>query len=133
MFANFKGILNNILYTLHIREQTPLSATPARPEEILESPPGTNGQIKAEALMAREGEKLVLVIDTDLKDIPSWVEWDVGGDQIGVAQSGGAFAQLKLKIPPDRAAQLKLAQRLLLITKTGSMNIAHHVPFIVRP
>ncbi len=93
---------------------------------------GTQGEIKADALMMKEDDKLVLVVDQELEDVPSWVEWDIATDKLLIVQTGGATAELNKLIPSEKREILEEVQRFMLVTNSGGERVAHYLPFLIR-
>ncbi len=93
---------------------------------------GTQGRIEAESLVLKQGDHLIMVIDYDLGDMPSWIEWDIGTSLMYIIQSGGSVAQMEAIIPPEEASQLEKFKRLILVTKVGEEKVTHMVPFLIK-
>jgi len=112
-------------------EESPVSA-PKR-EAVPEKPlKGTNGPLLADLLVMRRDDRIVLVVDHDFEDIPEWVEWDVSRNTIGIAQMGGAVAELKSTIPPEKAELFRSAKNIALAVRFEGKNIVHGVYMVVR-
>ena len=93
---------------------------------------GTDGKIDVDVAVVVKGEKLVMAIDCDLGDVPSWVEWDLSVDQFSIAQNSGSVVHISSKIAHERVEALKKIGKLMLVTSVGSEKVAHHIPFVVR-
>ncbi len=93
---------------------------------------GTQGRLEAEALVLKQGDHLIMVIDYDLGDMPSWIEWDTAASLMYIIQSGGSVAQMEAIIPPEEASQLEKFRRLILVTKVGKEKVTHMIPFLIR-
>ncbi len=127
-----KQILKDFFYTYILGR--PVTPRPVTPRHAPEPDQGLSGALGVSALLVRDTDqdRLILVVDTDLHDVPVWADWDRTQNVIGIAQQNGAYATLSIKIEKDQMDMLKMVKRITVVTKVGDMNIVHHVPFIVR-
>jgi hypothetical protein len=93
---------------------------------------GTTGLVHAPALWLHEDRNIVLLVDYDFEDFPSWVEWDRTTRKLFVVQMGGAAAELPLEVPANENMPARDIHRLLLVTGKHERRNAHFVSFIVR-
>lgn len=93
---------------------------------------GTDGVINAGIAVVRKGDRLVLAVDCDFGDMPTWVEFDADVSQFSIAQNSGAVAHLSSTISEGQADELKILKKLMLVSNMGEEKVAHHVPFVVR-
>lgn len=133
MIGHISKILNNFFYNLFGGKRVPPRA-PVVDDRRARHTEGIDGPLSVDALLVRDRErdKLVLVVDQDLGDIPAWVDWEMTSDTIGIAQQNGAYATIGIKVAPVFRDELKGSKRLLIVTRKNELNIVHHVPFIVR-
>lgn len=132
---NLKTILTDFLYKLGLGKRKPVSESPAPPETIPETVKqhGTTGLLEVPTLLLTEDDKIVLMVDYDFADFPSWVEWDMKARTLSVVQMGGAAAQLALTMPMQQLGALNdKTMRLMLITGRYERRNGHYVSFIVR-
>ena len=95
-------------------------------------PAGTDGDIASDAAVIVKEERIVLVVDQDFEDIPSWVEWDIGLNKLSVAQMGGSTAALNSLVPLDELDRFKQLDRILLIARYQGQRIVHYLTFLTR-
>ncbi|MDB5492223.1 MAG: hypothetical protein JWO78_2072 [Micavibrio sp.] len=129
---NVKTLLKSFLYKLGVRKpETGLSPPdPVIQEETRKH--GTTGLLEVPTLMLCENEKVVVIVDHDFMDFPSWVEWDVKESKLSVVQMGGDYAELALNMAGHHAATVMRTQRLMLVTGRFDRRNGHYVSFIVR-
>jgi hypothetical protein len=129
---NVKALLKSFLYKLGVREQ---ETGPSLPEPVIQEETrkhGTAGLLEVPTLMLCENDKVVVIVDHDFMDFPSWVEWDVKESKLYVVQMGGDYAELALNLAGHHAATLMRTQRLMLVTGRFERRNGHYVSFIVR-
>ena len=93
---------------------------------------GTSGPVNAPTLWLHEDPHIVLLVDYDFEDFPSWVEWDRKAHKLFVVQMGGAAAELALDVPANENMSATGIHRLLLVTGRRERRNSHFVSFIVR-
>lgn len=131
--AGLKTILTDFLYKLGLGKRKTDSAAPSVPEAETARPHGTTGLLEVPTLLLTEDDKIVLMVDYDFADFPSWVEWDMQARTLSVVQMGGAAAQLALTMPMQQLGALNdRTMRLMLITGRYERRNGHYVSFIVR-
>lgn len=133
--APLKTILTNLLYKLGLgkRKSTPSGTAAPDAETEPARPHGTTGLLEVPTLLLTEDDKVVLMVDYDFADFPSWVEWDMQARTLSVVQMGGASAQLALTMPMQQLGALNdKTMRLMLITGRYERRNGHYVSFIVR-
>lgn len=122
--------LTYILYLLGVRpEEESLPPQAVEPEKPLK---GTNGPIQADVLVLEENGRVIMVVDHDFLDIPEWVEWDISRNIIGIVQMGGAIAELRSVIPPEKEAVFRSVPNILLATRFEGQKVAHSIYMVVR-
>ena len=134
MLKNINQFLKGFFYT-YILGKRPVSAPPPGRGPVRGAGVGMDGPlVGVDALLVRDTDngKLILVIDTDLGDIPVWADWDREQNIIGIAQHNGAYATLSIRVEADEQNELKGMKRIVVVTKPGDVNIVHQVPFIAR-
>ncbi len=119
------NLLSNTLYKIGWRQQYAESALPFDNGAVVE-------ELKADALLMKEDNRVVLVIDQEFDDVPGWIEYDAGSGEFALAMTQGQVAVLSLDIPNDDLEPMKLAQRLLLITNVEDKKLMHFLPFLLR-
>lgn len=102
------------------------------PEIKEESIVGTTGRVSAELAVVRRGGKVVMAVDYDFGDVPTWVELDVELRQFAVAQNGGAVAHMTSKMSVKDAHEIADIKRMMIISNVNGEKNAHMVPFVVR-
>lgn len=93
---------------------------------------GTTGLVNAPALWLHEEKHIILLIDYDFEDFPSWIEWDRKARKLFLIQMGGAAAELPLDVPANENMPASDIHRLLLVTGRHERRNAHFVSFIIR-
>ena len=93
---------------------------------------GTSGRISTDAALAIQDDHVVFVIDFELADVPSWIEWSPDDNTFFITQMGGATAELQAHDIPDSVVE-KLGQinRILFIARSGQKKVAHFLTFLV--
>lgn len=132
LFQNVKTLLKSFLYKLGVGKP---EAGPSRPEAVIQEEArkhGTTGLLEVPTLMLCENDKVVVIVDHDFMDFPSWVEWDVKESKLSVVQMGGDSAELALSMVNPHAGTLMKARRLMLVTGKFERRNGHYVSFIVR-
>jgi len=93
---------------------------------------GTTGFLDVPTLLLVENNQVVLIVDHEFKDIPSWVEWDRTWQKLSIVQMGGALAELALGPEILREAEIDKVRRLLLVTGPTENRLSHFVSIIIR-
>ncbi|MFA7276478.1 MAG: hypothetical protein WC043_06735 [Pseudobdellovibrionaceae bacterium] len=109
--------------------QVSVPRVPFEPEKPLV---GTNGALACDVLVLKQENKVVLVVDHDFTDRPEWVEWDVPRNVIGVAQVGGAVAEIGSVIPPEKLQMFRDTRSVYLSTRFEGRPVAHMVYLVIR-
>lgn len=131
--APLKTILTHLLYKLGLGKKKPAETAWAAAPAVPDRPHGTTGLLEVPTLLLTEDDKVVLMVDYDFADFPSWVEWDMQARTLSVVQMGGASAQLALTMPMQQLGALNdKTMRLMLITGRHERRNGHYVSFIVR-
>ena len=102
-------------------------ATPAHPNVK-----GTSGKIETDAVILKQGENLVMVLDYDLGDMPSSIQWNKNNKSMSITQNGGEIANIDAVIPPEESTLLDIFKRLILVTRVGEDRVSHMVPFSIK-
>ena len=74
---------------------------------------------------------VVLVVDHDFLDIPSFVEWDKSRKSLGIAQMGGAVAEVKANLPREMNEPLSATRTIMLMTRYNGNDVAHKLNLMV--
>lgn len=127
-----KALLTDFLYKLGLGKRKSAPASPAPVENEWVRPHGTTGLVEAPTLLLTEDDRIVLMVDYDFADFPSWVEWDMKARKLSVVQMGGAAAELALTMPLHQIGMIGEAKRLMLITGRHERRNGHYVSFIIR-
>lgn len=126
MFDKLCSIIGKVIGNKNIDEIADQS-TPAHPNVK-----GTNGKIETDAVVLKQGDNLVVVLDYDLGDMPSSIEWDKNNKSMSIVQNGGEIANLDAIIPPEESTLLDIFKRLILVTRVGDDRVSHMVPFSIK-
>ena len=126
-FDSFFAFLGKLFGNDKIVNNMPNKSIPANPFVK-----GTNGKIESDAVVLKQDDNLVMVLDYDLGDMPAWIEWDTCTNLMSIAQVGGEVAQIAAIIPPEESSILNMFKRLILVTKIGEERVSHMVPFLIR-
>lgn len=129
--SNITKCLISLLQKLGLRKRDSFVSTVQTTQEPVR-PYGTTGRLDVPTLLFSDGPHLVLIVDYDFEDIPSWVEWDSRLKKLSVVQIGGAAAELPLGIPANVNAPIDETQRMMLVTGRYERRNAHFVNFIIR-
>lgn len=91
-------------------------------------------EIRDNAALMREDNRLVLVVDTQLNDVPSWMQLnpEPGQRRISITFQSGRVANLSMIIPDDDIQVLKQSRRILLVSNDDDgRKIMHFLPFVM--
>lgn len=102
---------------------TPYPYTPLSTENA-------NTRLNAEAAILFEDDRIVLTVEHDFKDMPSWVEGDIKTRNISVMMMGGGTVILDLPLPTGEIEKLENAKYLVFVTGTGPKKLMHNISFI---
>jgi len=126
----FKSFFRPFLILFGFSKEEAKVVSPVEPQE--QEIEGTDGLIDANGVIAREDNKMALVIDYEFGDVPVWVEWDIDLKQISIAQNGGAVAILNTVLSEKEARDFENTDKLLLCTNIGQERIVHTIPLLLR-
>lgn len=132
ILRTLKALLTDFRYKLGLGKRESVPVTPAPVENEWVRPHGTTGLVEAPTLLLTEDDKIVLMVDYDFADFPSWVEWDMKSRKLSIVQMGGAAAELALTMPLHQMGAIGTTKRLMLITGRYERRNGHYVSFIVR-
>ncbi len=126
-----KAILDCCLDKLRL---TTKDTAPDVKESPIERPTYAGPQIitNADAVFLHHNDNVVLVVDHEFKDVPSWVEWDTGQKKLAVAQMGGTITELATSIKDEDLAAYKARKKIHLVANYGGEKIIHQLSFILR-
>lgn len=85
-----------------------------------------------DVLIAKQGDRAVLVIRHEFRDVPAWLEWDPEMNGLTLAMTGGGIADLAPVIPSEEEKEFYDLKRMLLVVNFGGRNVMHNIAFIVR-
>lgn len=116
-------------YILGGRPAAPVK--PVVPESAYEPLVGTHGRLSADVVLLIQNGHVVLVVDHEFTDIPSFIEWDRSRKSLGVAQMGGAVAEVKANLPAEMNGPLNESRTILLMTRFNGAKVAHKLNLMV--
>ena len=105
---------------------------PASEPVFSEDIPGTSGHITPQAVLVKLEKRIILSLDVDLGDMPSWIEWDKETNIFSLAQNGGAVAHFPSPVPKRLEMDLKETRSLMLISTVNGQRLSHLIPFVER-
>lgn len=127
------GLLHRFLtyckYILGGRPKAPVK--PVEPEGTYEPLQGTHGRLSSDVVLLIQNGHVVLVVDHEFDDIPSFIEWDRTRKSLGVAQMSGAVAEVKANLPPEMNGPLSSSRTILLMTRFNGNKVAHQLNLMV--
>lgn len=81
---------------------------------------GFDGTLKADAAIAIEDNKIVLAVDYDFAEAPSYVEFDMKSRKISIVQATGDVAVLgTISVPMEERELINASSKVALVTGTG--------------
>lgn len=89
-------------------------------------------KIEKEAIFALENNELVVIVDHNFEEIPSWIEWDYERKTVSIVQQKGHIEEAEAKLTESFIAKLKDKNKLLLVSNDNDKKIVHFLPFILR-
>ena len=127
------SLLHRLLtYCRYILGGTPSAPAKAvEPELKEEKLIGTHGRLSADTVLMIQNGHVVLVVDHDFLDIPSFVEWDKSRKSLGIAQMGGAVAEVKANLPREMNEPLSATRTIMLMTRYNGNDVAHKLNLMV--
>lgn len=99
-----------------------------------EGPPQDENNILLDhhALFVRHEGRQVLVVDYELPDIPSWLEYQPEIGHFTIVMMNGAVAHIDLRVEASYLADLEEESRILLVTSGDNEKIVHHLMFMLK-
>ena len=127
------GIMNflrNLLYKFGIGSppEEPRNEAPASHYQ----PEPRFGKIDGEAIFATKDGYLVVVLDHQFSDVPSWMEWDAERKIVSITHLGGDMDEVHADIKDEYVYALIDAKRVLLASNQNDKKVVHFVPFLTR-
>lgn len=89
-------------------------------------------KVDAEAIFAIKDGYLVVILDHQFNDVPSWMEWDAERKIASITHLGGNTDEVEADIKDEHVYALIDAKRVLLASNSNDKKIVHFVPFIAR-
>ncbi len=127
------GLLHRFLtYCRYILGDRPDAPAPVA-EPVREETPliGSHGRLTADTVLMVQNGHVVLVVDHDFLDIPSFVEWDRSRKSLGIAQLGGAVAEVKANLPREMHEPLSGTRTIMLMTRYNGADVAHKLNLMI--
>lgn len=124
-----KDLLRKLLYKLCIWRKVDDEETSFSADDTVLSPQGVNGVLDVETALLFEDDRVVLMVDYDFVDMPSWIEGDAETKAVSIVQMGGAVAQLKLELPEQERQRWSYLSRIALVSGTGAEKMMHYISF----
>lgn len=111
------------------KQDDPVIEKPVYLEERTE--PKCN-KIDAEPIMAMKDGHLIMVVQHQFSNIPSWVEWDNDRHVVTITQMNGDIDEAGLELKDEHLLMLKDLTKLLLVSNDNEGKMMHYVQFIAR-
>ncbi len=89
-------------------------------------------RLEAEAAILFENDRIILTVDYDFLDVPSWVEGDGETRNISIAMMGGGTVILKLPLPMGEIERIKQTKYMVFVSGTGNAKLMHNISFIYK-
>ena len=124
------NFLRNLLYKIGIGSppEEPRKEAPA----YVSQPKARFGKIDGEAIFAMKDGYLVVILDHQFDDVPSWIEWDAERKIVSITHLGGDMDEVSADIKEEHVDALIDAKRVLLASNQNDKKIVHFVPFLAR-
>jgi hypothetical protein len=84
------------------------------------------------ALFVRHESRQVLVVDYELPNIPSWLEYQKDIGHFTIVMADASVAHIDLAVGEDYIKDLKEESRILLVTSGDNEKIVHHLMFLLK-
>lgn len=130
MMLGLIEFLRNLLYKFIGK---PASVVEVPPEEVryhTQEPQTT--KIDGEAVFGIKDGHLVVIVDHQFSDMPSWVEWDAGRKMVNITQISGDMGEVPADIKDVHFEALMDMKKVLLVSNDNAQKIVHFVPFLAR-
>ncbi len=124
-----KDLLTQLVYKLCIWRKAEDDDSSFVADEEVKSPKGVNGLLDVETALLFEDSRVILMVDYDFSDVPSWIEGDTETKSISIVQMGGAVANVKMTLPEQEKERWQNLKRIALVSGTGSQKLMHYVSF----
>lgn len=92
----------------------------------------TYNKIETEPVLAIQNDHLVMVLEHEFKNMPSWVEWDNGRQTVTIAHMNGDIDEAPLALKEEHIALLGEKQKILLVSNDNTTKIMQALKFIAR-
>ncbi len=126
----FNKILNGLLYLLGLR-QKPQDHYVSVDQSGTENEP-LRLKIDRQAVFAWQEGHLVVIIDHQFNNIPSWAEWDASREVLSVTHMNGAMVEAPASLQAAHIGIVMAARKLLLVSNDQGEKIMHFLPFLGR-
>lgn len=89
-------------------------------------------KIDIEPILALKNDHLVMVLQHQFSNIPSWVEWDNERQVVTIAHMNGDIDEAPLELKEEHISMLGEQKKILLVSNDNANKIMHAVKFISR-
>ncbi len=89
-------------------------------------------KIDIEPVLALKNDHLVMVLEYEFKNIPSWVEWDNDRQVVTIAHMNGDVDEAPLELNEEHITIIDEQKKVLLVSNDNANKIMHAVKFIAR-
>ena len=89
-------------------------------------------KIDVEPVLALKNDHLVMVMEYEFKNMPSWVEWDNDRQVVTIAHMNGDVDEAPLELDEEHITMLGEQKKVLLVSNDNTKKIMHAVKFIAR-
>lgn len=122
--------LGKLLFSKHWRKDRPSENTSSAPAPNVR---GFKGDLNVKAALMVDQPNLVLSVDYNFPDMPSYVEFDLGKRHIHIVQQGGDVATLaQLALPRDEYDTFMPLSRIALLTGSGDEKLVQMLSLIIK-
>lgn len=94
------------------------------------SPADKTLELQASVAAVIKDGRLALVMNSELRDIPAWVEMDITTGSFKLVYQGGAYEILDVYMPPARVIELQDIKRTTLVSNHGGHKLMQSLKLI---
>ena len=89
-------------------------------------------KIEKEPVLAQKDGHLVMVVDAQFNNVPSWVEWDGERSVVTITHMNGDIDEAPLEVKDEYITSLNENRKILLVSNDNEEKIMHYVQFLSR-
>jgi hypothetical protein len=123
-------LLTNFLYFLGLKKEVRLPSAPADLSRSGYEPRLT--KIEKHAVFGYKEGYLVVIVDHQFENVPSWIEWDANRETVNITHMNEDMLEAPASIQRDHIDTITGAIKVLLVSNNKNEKIMHFLPFVGR-